>query len=64
MKYSYHRHPRTLQEMRWNEAHKEYVRGRRNHHGYCGLPSSWDDIPRTIQKTWKVQRKKRKQWMK
>jgi hypothetical protein len=54
------RYPKTLNETKLNsdEEMKEYVRGKRRH-----LPNSYDDIPRRIQKSWKEQSKKRKQWM-
>ena len=59
---NWYKTPRTTQEKRWNEAHIEYVRGRR-HKKY--LVSAWDDYPRSdsfIKRSWK-KNKKKKQWI-
>lgn len=54
------RFPRTSNEIKQNSipSHKDFVRPSRRK-----LPTSWDDIPRYSQKSWKEQGKKRKQWM-
>lgn len=54
------RHPKTYQEIKKNSDpdYKEFVRPKRRN-----LPTSWDDIPRNTQRSWKEQSKKRKQWM-
>ena len=65
---SYYRNPKTLQEMKWNEAHgdcemKEYgplVRRRRLY-----LPTCWDDFPiaaRDAEHSWKHHSKRPKQY--
>jgi hypothetical protein len=59
---NWYKTPKTTQEKRWNEAHKEYTRGRR---GKSYLADAWDDYPRSdsfIKRSWK-KRRKRKQWM-
>ena len=56
----YHRKVRTTQELRANEDHKEFTRGKRRN-----LPSWYDDVriaERDNKYSWKKQ-KKRKQWM-
>jgi len=58
--YNWYKTPRTAQELRWNEPHKEYTRGRR-----CKgwLPTAWDDYQRgdvRNRKNWKSCR--RTQW--
>lgn len=58
----YFRHPKTIQEKRWNVAHEDYVRGKRKKHN---LPDPRDDIIRQdhyTRKSWKHYKKK-KQWM-
>jgi len=63
-RYNYYRRMRTYQERRINSYHsKEYgdimrIRGNR-----ANLPSSWDDYPRELQKSWKKYGKRKKQWM-
>lgn len=56
----YYRHIKTTQENRQNTDpdYKDYVRSKRKN-----LPTCWDEIPRCLQKSWKKQSKKRKQWM-
>lgn len=56
---SYHRHPKTTHERRWNEAHKEFVRAKRKR-----LPQVWDDLCPSFAygKCWKRFTKKRKQY--
>jgi hypothetical protein len=56
------RHPKTLNTLRWNEAHSlEYgVRIRKKGRKY--IPTSWDDKPAHCEKSWKFQSKKRHQW--
>lgn len=52
--------PKTAQEMRWNIAHEEYVRGKRKK---PNLPNSWDDNVRgdvRERKNWK--RRRKTQW--
>lgn len=58
----YYRRIRTTNEHRLNmgvmlDEGKMLVRGPRRN-----LPNSWDDIGRTIQRSWKVQGKGRKSW--
>ncbi|MEE9572800.1 MAG: hypothetical protein V3W20_07130 [Candidatus Neomarinimicrobiota bacterium] len=58
--YIWYKKPRTTQELRWNEAHGEYSRGKRRK-GY--LPTAWDDYPRgdhRERKNWK--RRRKTQW--
>ena len=56
----YIRHMKTTQELRQNAdvEYEEFVRPKRRK-----LPTCWDDIPRGLQRSWKKQSKKRKQWM-
>lgn len=56
---TYFRHPRTTQEQRMNEAHFEYVRGRRRK-----LPTAWDDLnySRRGGKSWKDYTRRKKQY--
>ncbi len=58
---NFYKTPRTTQELRWNEAHKEYVRGKRRK-GY--LTNSWDDVPRSDinSNSWKDCTKRKKQY--
>lgn len=52
----WYKKPRTTQEMRWNLAHKEFVRGKRKK---PNLPNSWDDKLRgdvRERKNWKKRR--------
>ena len=61
--FNSYRRPKTTQELRWNEAHKKYVRPKRNK---AHLVNSWDDISRGNifnRYSWKKQKIK-KQWMK
>lgn len=56
----WYRFPRTTAEFRDMAApeNEPYIRRRRKQ-----LPTAWDDIPKCIQRSWKEQSKKRKQWM-
>ena len=58
----YYRHPKTYQTMRFNEAHKEFVRSKRS---VASLGDSWDDKgkDKRYSKSWKDRYKCRKQWM-
>lgn len=59
-----YRRPRTYQERRWSFAHEGFVRGRRK---AWNFPNPWDDHPRSdalIKRSWKKNRKIRRQWMK
>jgi hypothetical protein len=58
--FSYFRRPRTLQEKKWNLAHRGFVRQKRAH-----LPSSWDDIYRSRDYTqsWKLCTRLKRQWL-
>lgn len=60
-KYGY-RNIRTTQERRWSEAedHKDLCRARRN---FKSLPNSWDDMISRPGYNWKVQSKRKKQWI-
>lgn len=59
----YFRYPVTQRDRRENcrplEVDEPRVRAARNHHY---LPSSWDDIYRRTERSWKVQGKRRKAW--
>ena len=57
----YVRFPRTTQEKKMNEAHIEYVRGKRRPN--C-LPDAWDDISSQglYYRCWKNRFKKKHQW--
>jgi hypothetical protein len=59
---SYYRRVKTTQERRIavDRQIRSYIRGRRN---FRSLPSSWDEIPREIDHSWKA-KKIKKQWMK
>lgn len=60
-RFSYNiKHPKTTNEIRQNSipSYKIFVRGKRRK-----LPTSWDDMMFSYQRSWKRQ-KKRKQWMK
>lgn len=59
---SLYRHPKTLNEMKLNSdvEEKEYVRPKRRPNN---LPNVWDEKIRHIDKSWKTNSKKRKQWM-
>ena len=49
------RHPKTTQEIKWNEAHeKQEVKVRKKR---MRLPTAWDDIWRKSQRSWKKHRK-------
>lgn len=54
------RYPKTTQERRWNDAHKEFVRGKRRN-----LPTTWDDLRPSFGygSDWKRFTKKRKQYL-
>ena len=57
----WYRLPRTTAEFR-DMADKEnepYIRRRRRKQ----IPTAWDDIPKCVQRSWKEQSKKPKQWM-
>jgi hypothetical protein len=56
-----YRSVRTFAELRENACveNKEFIRPKRRH-----IPTSYDDIGRGNQKSWKRQSKKKKQWMK
>lgn len=58
----YYRHPRVYREKKFNEAHKEFVRSKRN---VANLPDSWNDnySYKKYSKSWKDRYKCRKQWM-
>ena len=49
----YHRRPRTTRERRDSLYSDGYCRSKRN---FSNLPNTWDDITRTIQRTWKKYR--------
>lgn len=53
---SYMRRPRTTQEKRWSESHKEYIRSKRNKRN---LADAWDDKCRSDidNRSWKGSRK-------
>lgn len=54
------RHPKTIQELRFNCAHNKYIRGKRHN-----LPTWCDELPVKIihSKSWKNRTKHKKQWM-
>jgi hypothetical protein len=56
--YGNYRAPKTTQEKRVYDEHKEYVRGKRSKRM---LPGTWDDIRTSswdLRKSWKIKRKK------
>jgi hypothetical protein len=55
-----YRKPKTFSELRDNVSpdYKDYVRPTRRY-----LPTTYDDIGRRNQRSWKEQSKKKKQWM-
>jgi hypothetical protein len=57
---NWYRTPKTAAEHRdmANPENEPYIRKRRKQ-----LPTSWDDVPKGYQRSWKRQSKKRKQWM-
>lgn len=57
---NYYRNMRTTQEKKYNCDDFDGVRVKCRKRE---LPDPWDDIGRSIQHTWKVQTKHRKQWM-
>lgn len=56
----WYRTPRTAAEHRdmANPENAPYIRRRRKQ-----IPTTWDDVPKGYQRSWKRQSKKRKQWM-
>lgn len=56
----WYRTPRTTAELRdmADPENAPYIRRRRKQ-----IPTTWDDIPKCVQRSWKEQSKKRKQWM-
>lgn len=59
--YGFHRYPQTTPERRLNQAMPDEPAARWARQGRH-LPTSWDDLPRTVQRCWKAQRKGRKTW--
>lgn len=54
---NYYKKPKTAQELRWNEAYKEFIRGKRTKNW---LPTAWEDKARSdirTRKNWKSSRK-------
>lgn len=58
---NYYRHPKTIGELRLMADPEDgvYLRPKRHY-----IPTAYDDIPRGIQRGWKSQGKKNKQWAK
>ena len=56
MRYCWYRHPKTTSEVRANSDPdiRQMVRGARLP---TKLPSAYDDMNRTVQRSWKVHRK-------
>lgn len=59
---NYYKRPKSHQERRSSLAHPKLVRP---HRRAKKLPNAWDDIPRSnaIDRCWKRNQKRRKQWM-
>lgn len=60
--YHFYRQPKTAQEMRMSCDPEIFLYIRKCRH-MVHLQFVWDDIPRCIQRSWKYQRKIKKQWM-
>lgn len=60
--YGFHRWPQTYQEHRLNQCIDSGEPQARSRRGRRMLVDAWNELPRCVQRTWKVQGKRRKAW--